>query len=189
MVAGTSAAGPGRQRRLMRERLGAAAAPAPHAAGSGPGRRLVGPLAPAAFVCAERAPLAAASWVRGAPWEPWLPLLLTRGARVQRAARWGRRDRPQLVSPGLRGCAWVLRPPAARCLMRGPRTVRCAPRSRCRWPRLGSERRSQQRAWKRDAQAEAPLAASQCAARALPLAPRATRSRAAPSGGAPLQCF
>ena len=36
----------------MRERLGAAAAPAPHAAGSGPGRRLVGPRSPAAFACA-----------------------------------------------------------------------------------------------------------------------------------------
>ena len=40
-----------------------------------------------------------------------------------------------------------------------------------------------------DARAEAPLAASQCAARALPPAPRATRSSAAPSGGLRYNAF
>ena len=100
---GTSAAGPGRQHRLMRERLGAAASPAPHAAGSGPGRRLVGPRPPAAFACAERAPHARVAWARAAPWEP-----------PRHVPAWGHGHRP---------CA-------AGC--RAPRAGRAALGSRCR---------------------------------------------------------
>ena len=123
---GTSAAGPGRQHRLMRERLGAAAAPAPHAAGSGPGRRLVGPRPPAAFACAERAPLAAAcaphawrAWARAAPWEPPRPALQVRVQALGVATRaWAPRQARGHCSTATAAAnapPWAL-PPAPRAI-------------------------------------------------------------------------
>ena len=103
----------------MRERLGAAAALAPHAAGSGPGRRLVGPRPPAVFACAERAPLAAASWARAAPWEPPRPALQVRVQALGGATRaWAPRQARGHCSTATAAAnapPWAL-PPAPRAI-------------------------------------------------------------------------